>query len=43
MQMDAKMNISPKIIAMFLPNGMQDWQKKVNKYLIENYDQIIWL
>lgn len=34
------MNITPKIISMFLPTGMQDWFKKANKYLNDNYDKI---
>jgi hypothetical protein len=27
---------------MFLPQGMQDWSRKINKYLMDNLDKI-WL
>lgn len=40
MQVDLKMNVTPKLIGMFLPNGMQDWTQKCNKYLNDNYDKI---
>ena len=40
MQCDLKMNITPKLIQMFLPNGLQDWMNKCNKYLNNNYDKI---
>lgn len=40
MQCDLKVKITPAIIAMFLPKGLQDWSKKVNKYINDNYDQI---
>lgn len=40
MQCDLKMNITPKLIGMFLPQGMQDWSRKINKYLADNYDKI---
>ena len=40
MQCDLKMNITPKLIGMFLPQGMQDWSRKINKYLMDHYDKI---
>lgn len=40
MQGDMKMKITPKLLAMFLPTGMQDWARKINKYLNDNYDKI---
>eukprot|EP00347_Sterkiella_histriomuscorum_P003152 403365394 len=40
MQCDLKMKITPKLIGMFLPNGLQDWARKCNKYLNDNYDKI---
>jgi hypothetical protein len=33
MQCDLKMKITPKLIAMFLPSGLQDWTRKCNKYI----------
>ena len=39
-QNDVKMKITPKIISMFLPSGMQDWTKKLTKYLMDNYDTL---
>jgi len=36
-QCDLKMKITPAIIQMFLPKGMEDWNKKINKYLMDNY------
>jgi hypothetical protein len=40
MQSDLKMKITPKFIALFMPSGISDWFKKVNKYINDNYDQI---
>jgi hypothetical protein len=40
MQCDVKINVSPKLIQMFLPSGMQDWLTKCNKYINEHYDDI---
>ena len=40
MQCDVKINVSPKVIQMFLPSGMQDWLTKCNKYINEHYDEI---
>jgi hypothetical protein len=40
MQCDLKMNITPKLIAMFLPTGMRDWYQKCNKFINNNYDRI---
>ena len=40
LQVDLKMKITPKLITMFLPSGMQEWLRKVNKYLTDNYDRI---
>ena len=40
MQCDIKMNITPKLIAMFLPSGMLDWTQKCNKFIVNNYDKI---
>jgi hypothetical protein len=40
MQCDLKMKVTPKLITMFLPNGLQEWSKKVNKYMMDNYDKI---
>lgn len=40
MQCDLKINVSPKLIQMFLPSGMQDWLTKCNKYINEHYDEI---
>lgn len=39
-QCDLKMNITPKLITMFLPSSMKDWSSKINKYLTDNYDKI---
>jgi len=41
MQCDLKMKITPKLISMFLPAGLQDWSRKCNKYMMDNYDKII--
>lgn len=40
MQGDVKIKVTPKLIAMFLPSGIQDWVKRLNKYLQENYEKI---
>lgn len=40
MQCDVKIKVTPKLIAMFLPSGMQDWNAKLNKFLNDNYDNI---
>lgn len=40
MQCDLKVKITPALIAMFLPKGLLEWSKKVNKYINDNYDQI---
>eukprot|EP00347_Sterkiella_histriomuscorum_P021258 403334641 len=40
MQCDLKMKITSALIAMFLPKGLLDWSKKVNKYINDNYDTI---
>lgn len=40
MQMDLKMNVTPKLIALFLPSGMQDWNQRINKFISNNYDKI---
>ena len=41
MQCDLKVNVTPKLIALFLPNGMQDWVNRLNKFLVNNYDAIV--
>ncbi|CDW87198.1 UNKNOWN [Stylonychia lemnae] len=40
MQCDLKMKITPKLIGMFLPAGLQEWARKCNKYIADNYDTI---
>ena len=40
MQCDVKINVTPKLIAMFLPSGMQDWNNKLKKFLNDNYDSL---
>lgn len=40
MQCDLKMKITPKLIAMFLPSGLQDWSRKINKYINDNYEKL---
>jgi hypothetical protein len=40
MQCELKMNVTPKLIAMFLPQSLQDWLQKCNKYINNNYDEI---
>eukprot|EP00350_Pseudokeronopsis_sp_OXSARD2_P003500 CAMPEP_0170541754 /NCGR_PEP_ID=MMETSP0211-20121228/1403_1 /TAXON_ID=311385 /ORGANISM="Pseudokeronopsis sp., Strain OXSARD2" /LENGTH=158 /DNA_ID=CAMNT_0010844607 /DNA_START=436 /DNA_END=909 /DNA_ORIENTATION=- len=35
MQSDMKIRITPKIVAMFLPSGISDWTKKMQRYLNE--------
>jgi len=40
MQCDVKINVTPKLIALFLPSGMQDWMTKCNKFINNNYDKI---
>ena len=40
MQCDLQMSVTPKLIAMFLPSGMQDWNTKLNKFIINNLDRI---
>ncbi|TNV70780.1 hypothetical protein FGO68_gene9427 [Halteria grandinella] len=40
MQCDLKVNITPKLIQLFLPTGMQDWNNRLNKYIVNNYDKI---
>ncbi len=32
--------ISPSLINMFLPSGLQDWHKKLSKYLMDNFDEL---
>jgi len=39
-QSDLKMKITPKLISMFLPAGLQDWSRKCNKFVNDNYDKI---
>jgi hypothetical protein len=39
-QCDFKMQITPKIVQMFLPKGIQAWTKAMNKYISENYNSI---
>ena len=41
MQCDLKMKITPKLVTMFLPKGLEDWSKKLNKYMMDNYDKIV--
>lgn len=41
MQCDLKMKITPQLISMFLPKGLEDWSKKLNKYMMDNYDKIV--
>ena len=40
MQCDLKIKITPVLIGMFLPKGMLEWSKKVNKYINDNYENI---
>lgn len=40
LQSDLRMSITPKFIALFMPSGINDWFKKVNKYISDNYDNI---
>ncbi len=40
MQCDLKIKITPQLIAMFLPNGLLSWSKKLNKYINDNLDKI---
>jgi len=40
MQGDIKIKVTPKLIAMFLPSGIQEWVKRLNKYLDETYTKI---
>jgi hypothetical protein len=40
LQCDLKMKVTPKLISMFLPAGMQDWSRKINKYLNDKYDTL---
>ncbi len=40
MQGNLKMKITPKIISMFLPNGLQEWVKKCAKYVNDHHDEL---
>lgn len=40
MQCNLKVKVTPQLIAMFLPNGLLNWSKKLNKYINDNYDKI---
>ena len=40
MKCDVKISISPKLIQLVLPSGMQEWLTKCNKYINEHYDEI---
>ena len=39
-QTDFKVNITPFLVKQFLPNGLKNWHGSLNKFIMENEDEL---